>query len=1181
MISEPKPVNKTISNKVRERVSNLFFYPKSSIWVIVLIAIFFIRPENAFSQLRPSNADSVLITQKTQFPLKLEREELISESSFKWSRSDHSFSVLFNFQTNTVSVPEINTWFASHPDDSLFLHFRYFPFTVQKEYKRYTIGKTNALGGEISTAQAVTTTKVLPNLWDDSRLRKSGSFVRGITVGSNRDLTLNSGFRMELEGNLTDDVEISAVLTDENIPIQPEGNTQTLQELDKVFIQLKHKSYSLTLGDYNLNESEMTFSNYNRKLQGLQVTGKYANTSGLFAFANAKGKFNSNQFNGTDGNQGPYRLRGKYNEKFIIILAGTERVYLNGILLSRGETNDYIIDYASGELTFTPKVLMSTASRVTVDFEYSDRLYARDFYAGNASVTLPGGLGELRINAVREADNKNAPLDLELSDLDKELIANAGNDPLKAFKSGVDSVGFNSETGQAAGNYIRVDSLTSTEPVTFYRYAPGNPKALYRVSFTEVKPGTGHYTRKTFGFYEYVGPGGNYDPIIYLPLPSLTQAVNIKSKLFLSPNLSLVQEFAASDRDENQFSSLDENKRKDIAFSNRLNYKLNLVKINGSEIGTFSSTVFQRYVGRRFAFIDRFESVEYNRNWAYVEPETGVERQLEWNAGWKYVLPVSFNAGVGLLNQGSQFQSKKVFADFTETIPDWVHSSYSILQTQGDNKRTDQKTEWNQQTASLSYPNMWVTPSLKWLHENKSTTKTSADSLLTSSYLADEGELILSGSYELIKTSVGGKIRTESEPDSGRFYRSSTAYTQTLNFSLSEWKSFGSDLAVTNYFKNYSELFRKKGNANSEATLIKWTTTFSPLNRSIESETDYQVNTQKTSKQDRIFIKVQKGLGNYVWNDRNSNGIQEINEFELTRFDDGEYVLRTFPSENLEPVVDLRASWRIRLKPSKSEAFSFLPGWIQNYWSTETVLNLEEKTRTTRLSDVYFLKIGSFFNDSTTIAGTQQWIQDLFFNEQSRDFSLRLRSDERKSMVQFSLDTEVRHFSEKSVRINWKALTNIYTKTDAGFILTQYDSKLNYRPDYEIQSLFIGPDVSYRTGYTWEIGLKSNLDSRKQKGAEGLKALIWSEIARYSYSFTSKGRFRAELEYTGTKVTGTSASIPYELTNGNPDGKLISWKLYFDYQISSFISSFISYDGRIINNAPAIHTLRAEVSAYF
>lgn len=1164
---------------IKKGLTSSFLHP--ILFSVSLLLFSLLSSPPVFAQLVPANSDSILITQNSSFPILLNREELISESSFHWNHPEVNYPVVFNFQSNSISVPGLGEWFKLHPTDTLILSFRYFPFTIQKEYKRYSMGKTNALGGEINTAQAVATTTILPNLWDDSRLRKSGSFVRGITVGSNRDLTLNSGFRMELDGNLTDEVEISAVLTDENIPLQPEGNTQTLQELDKVYIQLKHKSYSLTLGDYNLNESGMTFLSYSRKLQGLQVTGKYGSSSGMFAFANAKGKFNSNQFNGTDGNQGPYRLRGKYNEKFIIILAGTERVYLNGILLTRGESNDYIIDYASGELTFTPKILMSSASRVTVDFEYSDRLYARDFYAGNAEVTLPGGFGNMKITAVREADNKSAPIDLDLTESDKDLISKAGNDPLKAIKSGVDSVGFNLETGQPAGNYIRVDTLTSTGPVTFYRYAPGNVNAVYRISFSEVTPGTGSYTRRTFGYYQYIGSGGNYEPITNLPLPSLTQAVSLKTNLNLSPKLKWVQEFAVSDRDDNQFSSLDENKRKDLAFSNQLNYQSDLVKINGTEIGSFSSSLFQRYVGRRFTFVDRFEAVEFNRNWAFDSPETGVERQLEFKSGWKSVLPVSINTGIGTLSQGSQFQSKKITADFTQAIPEWVHTSYSILQTVADNKRTDQKTNWNLQTARLAYPNSWVTPTLNWLHENKSLKKNSSDSLLISSYLADEGELVLSGNYELIKTTIGGKIRAESEPDSGKFYRSSTAYTQNVQFSLSEWNSFGTDLSLTNYNKSFSERFRQKGNANSEATLVKWTTNFSPLNRSVESETDYQVNTQKTSKQDRIFIKVQKGLGNYIWTDRNENGIQEINEFELTRFDDGEFVLRTFPSDDLEPVVDLNASWRIRLKPVKSEAFSFLPEWIQKNWSSETVLNLAEKTRTTKLSDVYFLKIGTFFNSSTTIAGSQQWIQDLFFNEQNRDFSFRLRSDERKTMIQFSLDTEIRNFSEKSVRINWKVFDNIYTKTETGYILNQYDSKLNYRPDYEIQSLFFGPDVSYRTGYTWEIGLKSNLDSRKQKGAEGLKALIWSEIARYSYSFTSKGRFRAELEYTGTKISGSAVSFPFELTNGNPEGKLISWKLYFDYQISSFISSFVSYDGRLINSEPAIHTLRAEVRAYF
>ncbi len=71
-------------------------------------------------------------------------------------------------------------------------------------------------------------------------------------MGNTRDASLTSNLNLQLEGKLNKDYRIEATLADANIPIQPEGNTQQIQEFDKVFLRIYSPRNEILAGDFDI-----------------------------------------------------------------------------------------------------------------------------------------------------------------------------------------------------------------------------------------------------------------------------------------------------------------------------------------------------------------------------------------------------------------------------------------------------------------------------------------------------------------------------------------------------------------------------------------------------------------------------------------------------------------------------------------------------------------------------------------------------------------------------------------------------------------------------------------------------------------------------------------------------------------------------------------------------------------
>ncbi|MBM4159160.1 MAG: hypothetical protein FJ216_10350 [Ignavibacteria bacterium] len=1074
-----------------------------------------------------------------------------------------------------------------------------FPYNFKDEYSNFDIiiERDTITGDTIQIA--VQRKDFIENIFEGTELEKSGSIFRGFTFGNNRDLTVNSGFNLQMNGRLSKDVELVAALTDENTPIQPEGTTQKLQELDKVFIQLRTQNVTATLGDIDVAIPKSDFLNFKRKIQGINAASNFDFGDFSFTGAVSKGKFNSNSFNGNDGVQGPYRLIGADNEINILVLSGTEKVYIDGILMTRGEQQDYVIDYGLGQITFTNRRQITNTTRIVVDFEYSDRKYNRTLITTNNRVRFLRNKFIFGASYLNEYDNEDRTIDFTLSESDKEILRNAGADKLKATKSGAEYVGVDS-TGKGKGAYMKVDTTINGSSYTFYRFAPGTDSATYQVTFSFVGQGNGDYSQISIYQYDFVGiKQGSYAPLIFLPIPTSYQILNLS----LSYASSLEKEFffdiegAYSYYDKNKFSTEDKNNG-GVAFSGVIGISKNNFKLLGMNVRNLEMHYKQRIINKLFNTLDRINVVEFSRNFDTQDSSNVTEDFREANLIFSPAEIFNLKGNFAQLKRGDYFNSYRTVASVEfnalTNVPDTSgipRLKYTLETISSENNATNNNGFWIKHNAYAGYRKYFGKPFFDFVFEYKQEIKKNKisngnqDSLTYDSFgfLELLPSVSINNLYDFT-LSAGFDYRKDDIPFSGVMGNLSNSFTQKYSLSYYGLNWFSTMFEISVRERLYSEEAKNTGNANNRSVLVNWRTRFDPFKSAVQSDLFYYVTSERTAKVEKLFVAVPKGQGNYIYlGDLNSNGIQDENEFQLVNYD-GDYIKLNLPTDQYFPTVDLKTSARIILRPSRYYfmASDNIFAKIYNNFSSETYYRIDEKSKDPNTNNLYFLKLSSFLNDSNTLAGSQLFQQDVFLFENNPSYSFRFRFLQQKGFSQYSSGNERYLNIQRSLRIKIGLTSDLAAQMEYMKKTDNNAAPPSSVRNREILSDGVTLDLTYKPINEIESGFLINYTRATDSYPKNpVKADINQQILRFIYSFATVGRLRIEFERNEIGFNTVVTNFPYELTSGRPDGKSWYWRANLDYSISKNIQATINYDGRVEGKKQVIHTGRAQVTAFF
>ena len=1003
-------------------------------------------------------------------------------------------------------------------------------------------------------------------------LSTSGSISRGVTIGNNQNSVLNSELDLQISGKISDKVSLRASIQDANIPLQESGYSQRLDEFDQVFIELFSDNWNIRAGDIDLVNNDSYFAQFTKRVQGLLVNvnlGEDDAKTNLFASgAIVRGQFTTSQFTAQEGNQGPYKLRGPNNQLFVLVVSGSETVYVNGVPLERGENDDYIIDYNAGEIIFNSTFPITSEMRITVDYQFSERNYSRFIAFGGGSHTREKF--KLGVSVYSEVDAKNQPLQQNLSSQQVSILATAGDDQSQMVAPSAVEEAINENR-----ILYRKDSI-GTEEIFVFSNNPDDQ--LFSVKFTLLGANQGNYIlinrNAVENIYEYVAPvngipQGSYAPVVQLVAPEKLQVAVVNGSYNPTEKTDVYFELAGSKNDLNLFSDLDDGNND--GFAGRLSVKQQLVKTDS--LWNLNLYADADLIQDNYVPIQRLYRAEFNRDWNLENP-LGNQSLLSSGVELMHAEKGTASYKFEHLNYSENFNGNRhnLFANLN--LDRWtIFSQSSFLSNNSSFSTSKFLRSFNRVT--YGFDKQWVGARVAFEDNEQREKETELLTNLSQRFEA-YGAFTGYGDSTGVFVEVGYKFRVNDSLRINEVKRVNNSNTYYIKSKIIQNQN--TNLGI---YANYRKLNSKDDSIEDERSLNSRVNYNQKLfNNIVTSNTIFETNSGSLPQQDFTYVEVEPGQGAYTWIDYNMNGIQELNEFELAQFaDQGSFIRVLLPNQVFIRTHQNRLSQTLTFNFQQwSDSEEQTKKFFSHFYNQTSFL-IDRKNR--REGNTFDLNPFSS-NDENQLALNNSFRNVLFYNRGKQRYTTSYTILNNVNRNVLSIGFQESRLESHQVQFNHLIAKSWLINLKSSFEKNESETENFATRNFELDELRLNPKLSYifnenaRFDVFYQYTIKENVIGEKEELLQNNYGLS------FTYNNTNQVALTGEVNFFKNEFTGNANTpVSYQILEGLQPGNNFTWSLLAQKKLTKFLDLNLNYFGRKTETSKTIHTGTVQLKAYF